>query len=294
MAWTHDVGVGRVFATTLGHSHHTTEDAYHRLIARGIAHITGDLDVDGSPTALNRGTEFARNYQSTISCQPADVVNATSVKQVQEIVRRAQEEGRPLKVISVPQSHSNSGFVCPAHGGLLLNVGQMNQVISLNQDEQTVTVQPGIRAYELSRYLHEFGYAIRAMPDFTGVSIAGGIGTAAHHSSLQFTSGMADMVESMLIINGEESLFALREKRSPLRPLTSACSVSSLRSLCRSSLNPSSAMATQRSDEGLEDKVESMVRAHDYARVMWFVGNDRYIVDYYDRVAPETSRHLTT
>ena len=42
------------------------------------------------------------------------------------------------------------------------------------------------------------------------------------------------------------------------------------------------------SDDGLEYYLEDKVREHDYARVMWFAGNDRYVLDYYDRVDNDT------
>ena len=296
VAWTHTVGLGRVFATTLGHSHHTTErDAYHQLIARGIAYVTGDLDREESSSSINRGTQRAENYQATVVCQPSDVVDAYEVKQVQEIVRRAYTEGRPLKVISVPQSHSNSGFVCPAHGGLLLNVGQMNRVLDLNAESQTVTVQPGIRAFELSKYLHEYGFAIRAMPDYTGVSIAGGIATAAHHSSLQIASGMADMVESMVIVDGRGEV----RRFEGAEVASAAAHLGMLGVVVEVTLRVEPQFKLRYGhekgrDDDLEAQIESMVRAHDYARVMWFAGNGRYVLDYYDRVSqaePGTSRH---
>ena len=78
----------------------------------------------------------------------------------------------------------------------------MNRIKSIDTTYNTVTVEPGVRAFELSAYLHEAGYAINTMPDYTGVSIAGGIATGAHHSSLQIASSMADLVREIVIIDG--------------------------------------------------------------------------------------------
>ena len=41
-------------------------------------------------------------------------------------------------------------------------------------------------------------------------------------------------------------------------------------------------------DDNLENEIEAMVREHPYARVMWFAGNGRYVMDYYDRVDNDT------
>ncbi len=296
VAWTHTVGNGRVFATTLGHAHHTTKHSgFQQLVANGIAYVTGHLDDSGWPSAEYEGTEPAENYQATVVCQPSDIVDATSINEVQSIVRRAFEEERSLKVISVAKSNSNSGFICPDHGGLLLNVGQMNDVVHLDEENQIVTVQPGVKAVELSEYLHERGYAIPAMPDYTGVSIAGGIATAAHHSSLQFPSSMADMVESILIVDGRGELrrFDGADAASASAHLGMLGVVVEIDVRVEPQFKLQYGFEKGR-DDALEENIEEMVRAHDYARVMWFVGNGRYVLDYYDRVGTEelgTSKH---
>ena len=40
-------------------------------------------------------------------------------------------------------------------------------------------------------------------------------------------------------------------------------------------------------DEGIEESLEAKVRSHDYARMSWFVGSGRYVLDFYDRVSIE-------
>ena len=78
----------------------------------------------------------------------------------------------------------------------------MNQVLA-NPDAMTVRVQPGIRLVELSKYLHEYDLAITSMPDYTGVSVAGGMVTELHHSSLQFDSSIASMAAEIKLVDGE-------------------------------------------------------------------------------------------
>ena len=296
VAWTHTVGAGKVFATTLGHNHHSVEHSvYHQLVANGIAYVTGRLEDTGWPSAGFGGTEPAENYQATVVCQPSDIVDASTIGEVQSIVRRAFREDRSLKVISVPKSNSNSGFVCPEHGGLLLNVGQMNGVVTLDEDNEIVTVQPGIRAVELSEYLHQRGFAIPAMPDYTGVSIAGGIATAAHHSSLNIASSMADMVESILFVDGRGELrrFSGADAASASAHLGMLGVVVEIDIRIEPQFKLKYGFEKGR-DDTLEETIEDMVRAHDYARVMWFVGNGRYVLDYYDRVdvdTPGLSKH---
>ena len=296
VAWTHRVGAGQVFATTLGHDHHTLEhDSYHQLVAKGIAYITGTLDDTKQIPVSYQGTDLAENYQATVTCQPSDIVNASTVSQIQDIVRRAYLENRSLKVISLPTSNSNSGFICPEQGGLLLNLGKMNGVLNLDQESQVVTVQPGIRAVELSTYLHQYGFAIPAMPDYTGVSVAGGIATAAHHSSLQFPTSMADMVESIVIVDGTGEI--QRFTGSDVAAVSAHLGMLGVVVEISLRVEPQFKLKygfEKGQDDQLEANIEAMIRNHDYARVMWFAGNGRYVLDYYDRAdtkEPGTSKH---
>ncbi|MEE2643635.1 MAG: D-arabinono-1,4-lactone oxidase [Myxococcota bacterium] len=291
VAWTHRVGEGRVFATTLGHDRRTVEEPlYHRLIAHGLADVVGVLEEDGSITAGYEGTTRQENYQATVVCEPGEVVYAGSVDEVQAAVRRAAQKGLSIKAISLPNSNSNSGLICPRHGGLSLNLSGLNRVLSLDREKEIVYVEPGIRAVELSRFLHREGFAIAVMPDYTGVSIAGAIGTGAHHSSLRIPASMSDLVDSLVIVDGRGELRRLQGEEVA----ATATHLGQLGIVVEVGLRVEPQFKLRYGfdkgeDEGLEEKIEAMVRAHDYARVMWFAGTQHYVLDYYDRVDPKES-----
>ena len=296
VAWTNDVGNGQVFSTTLGQTPAmATQVEYRTLLARGIAYVTDSLDDDGGLGAGLAGNVHVINYQDTTACAPSDVIDASTIGDVQYIVRRAVELDKALKVISVQRSNSDNGFVCPDQGGLLLNVWQMRNVIQLNHEAMTVTVQPGIRATDLSDYLHERGYAIRAMPDYTGVSIAGSIATGAHHSSLSVPAGMADMVTAITFVDGRGEIRRFEGDAVE----QAAVHLGMLGVVVEVTLKIEPQFKLQYgfqtgSDEELEYTIEDQVRSHEYARVMWFAGNGRYVIDYYNRVpmdTPGNSRH---
>ncbi|MGC6418452.1 MAG: FAD-binding protein [Bradymonadia bacterium] len=296
VAWTHPVGEGHVFATTLGHAEVTMGlSAYHRLVAQGMAFVTETLAADGYLEEGVTGTEVVDNYQGTVTCKPGDVIEADSVADIQSAVAKAHRSGRSLKVISVKRSNSNNGFVCPQQGGILLNLAKMNRVLEIDDERMTVRVEPGVRAEQLSQALHEQGFAIRAMPDYTGVSIGGGIATAAHHSSLQIPASMADMVVSMKIVDAKGQLHNFSGEQ--VAAVATHVGVLGVVVEVELTIEPQFKLAyghqSGRDDE-LEDIIEDEVRRHDYARVMWFAGNGRYVMDYYDRVpndTPGTSRH---
>lgn len=291
VAWHHTVGRGKVFGTSLGHSIKSIEtDEFQQLLANGIAYVTGRLSEDGSLEPGFEGTIPVNNYQSTVTCQVGTLIEARTIDDVQSAVRRANQLNQPLKVISVQRSNSNNGFVCPTQNGVLLNLWQMNRVLSIDTANNTVTVQPGVRAFELSSYLHEYGYAITTMPDYTGVSIAGGIATGAHHSSLKIASSMADLVREIVIIDG----LGQRRIFSGDDAAKAAVHIGMLGVVVEITLaiEPQYKLRyghESGADTFLEYEIEDKVRQHDYARVMWFAGNNRYVLDHYDRVDSKES-----
>ena len=110
VAWTHQVGAGKVFATTLGHDGNTAElGAFQHLVANGIAYVTERLQANGIPSPGSEGTEAVANYQATVTCQPSDVIDAATIEEVQAAVTRSIDENKSLKVISLRKSNSNSG-----------------------------------------------------------------------------------------------------------------------------------------------------------------------------------------
>ena len=290
VAWTRQVGAGQIVATTLGHDKNTVDNnTFHHFLGNALLWLTGNLSEEGYPLAGLEGNESFKNYQNTVTCNPSDIYEPATIEEVQEAVRRAASEGRQLKVVSLPESNSNSRFICPDQGGILINVFKMNQVLSLDVDEKRVTVQPGIRLVQLSRYLNDHGLAITSMPDYTGVSVAGGMATGAHHSSLQFDSSIAGMAAEIKLVDGEGNLrvFAGDDVHQV------AVNMGMLGIVVEVTLNVVEQFKLQYgsergSDRYLEEDLIDMVAAHKYARVMWFAGNGRYVLDYYNEVDMDT------
>jgi len=296
VAWVREAGAARVFGTTLGHDQRTQSlDVYFDLLANGVLWVTHNLDETGAPRAGFAGTTTFENYQGTVRCRPGSVEEPTSVAEVQAAVLRAGREGRPVKVVSLPASNSNTEIICPDPGGLLLNVHRMNRVLSIDRRAMTVTVEPGVRLADLSAALHAEGLAIPNMPDYTGVSVAGSMATGAHHSSLRTPASVADMAVAMRIVDGRGNVQTFEgddiDATAVHLGLLGAVVELTLRVEPQFKLQYGH---TSGNDRGLEDRITALVRSHDYARVMWFAGNERYVLDHYDRVllsTPGDSQH---
>ena len=103
---------------------------------------------------------------------PAGVVQPLSEEQVLELVEFAQAHDVPL----VPRGHATSGYggAMPIKGGLVVDFAWMNEIISLDAEAMTVTVQPGMVWEKLGKELAKHGLALRTYPSSAPSSTVAG------------------------------------------------------------------------------------------------------------------------
>ncbi len=103
---------------------------------------------------------------------PAGVVQPLSEEQVIQLVALARTHDIPL----VPRGKSTSGYggVMPIKGGLVVDFAWMNEVVSIDAEAMTVTVQPGAVWEKLDDELHKHGLALRTYPSSAPSSTVGG------------------------------------------------------------------------------------------------------------------------
>lgn len=98
----------------------------------------------------------------------------------------------------------------------LLSTRQLNQVIALDKEKMTVTVQAGMKYGDLAPYLHQQGFALHNLASLPHISIAGSVATATHGSGVS-NGNLATAVEALELVNGQGELIRLsREKDGDL------------------------------------------------------------------------------
>jgi Fe-S oxidoreductase/FAD/FMN-containing dehydrogenase len=106
------------------------------------------------------------------STMPAGVVQPLTEEQVIQLVAFARTHNVPL----VPRGKSTSGYggVMPTRGGLVVDFAWMNEILAVNAEALTVTVQPGVVWEKLDKELHKQGLALRTYPSSAPSSTVGG------------------------------------------------------------------------------------------------------------------------
>lgn len=229
------------------------------------------------------------NYSGSVVCEPGSVVVASTVEEIQNTVRAARQQNKDIRVVSLAAPRSYSPVICPEKGSVILNLQEFNQLLSVDPDKQTAVVQPGILINDLQDQLHEHGFTFLATPDYSGITIAGGMGTGAHHSSLNISTEVGEWVESVKLIDGHGNHRTLSGEEHDLGRVHLGLLGAIYELTIR--IQPQHKLRYQFekfSDDTLEQDVIQLVRRHDYARVLWFPSQKTFILDSFDQVPMQT------
>jgi len=130
-------------------------------------------------------------YSSDSSYEPATVDELRSIIQSHDHIK-GQGTCHSFNTIA----DSNYGFV---------RTTKLNQVVSLDETNMTVTVQAGIRYGELCKYLEAKGYSLHNLASLPHISVGGSVATATHGSGVK-NRNLSSAVLGMKIMNasGEE------------------------------------------------------------------------------------------
>jgi D-lactate dehydrogenase (cytochrome) len=106
-------------------------------------------------TALVVREQHGRDESSFVSPPPAAVVFAESTNDVADVVRLASQHNVP--VIPFGVGTSLEGHLLAVQGGISIDMGRMNSVLSINAEDLTVTVQPGVTRKQLNEAVKSTG-----------------------------------------------------------------------------------------------------------------------------------------
>ena len=106
-------------------------------------------------TALVVREQHGRDESSFAAPPPAAVVFAESTQDVADAVKLASQYNVP--VIPFGVGTSLEGHLLAVQGGISIDVSRMNQVLHINAEDLTVTVQPGVTRKQLNEAIKSTG-----------------------------------------------------------------------------------------------------------------------------------------
>lgn len=135
-----------------------------------IAIVTKENFDDSKIERLSYSYDSTPNLQSL----PDAVISPRNTKEVSEIVKICNDHKIPV----VPRGSGTNlcGGTCPTEGGIVLLFKHMNKILDLDEENLTITVQPGVITIEIANAVESKGLFYPPDPGSMRVSaIAGNI-----------------------------------------------------------------------------------------------------------------------
>ena len=164
-------------------------------------------------TALAVREQHGRDEGSIAAPPPAAVVFAESTKDVQDAVKLCDQFNVP--VIAYGAGSSLEGHLLAVQGGITIDVSRMNQVLSVNTEDLTITVQPGITRKALNEAIKDTGFFFPIDPG-ADASIGGMTSTRASGTNAVRYGTMRENVLALEVVtaNGDVIRTGNRAKKS--------------------------------------------------------------------------------
>jgi glycolate oxidase len=147
--------------------------------------------------------DYAHDELGGIEKMPDMLIKAESTEQISNIMKYAYDNNIPVTVRG-----SGTGLVgaaVAAEGGILLETTSMNKILKLDNDNLTVTVQPGVLLMELAAFAEENDFLYPPDPGEKSATIGGNISTNAGGMRAVKYGVTRDYVRELTVVmpNGE-------------------------------------------------------------------------------------------
>jgi glycolate oxidase len=150
---------------------------YNRITKQDIAFLADALGAENVFTGSNINEDFSRDELAGLKKAPDVLVHANNTQDVSNVMKYAYEHNIPV----VPRG-SGTGLVggsVAIHGGIMLSLANMNQILELDEENLTLTLEPGVLLMEISKYVEEHDLFYPPDPGEKSATIGGNISTNA-------------------------------------------------------------------------------------------------------------------
>ena len=125
----------------------------------------------------NINDDFSHDEMQTIRAMPEILIKVESIDEIPFIAAYANKNNIPLYVRGAGTGLVGSSVA--TRGGIMLDMSDLNKIIELDEENLTLTVEPGITLMEVNEFLDGTGYMYPPDPGEKTATIGGNISTNA-------------------------------------------------------------------------------------------------------------------
>jgi len=121
--------------------------------------------------------DYSHDELGGIKKMPDIVIQTISADEVSKVMKYAYENNIPV----TPRGSGTGlvGAAVPLKGGIVIDLSRMNKILELDEENLTLTLEPGVLLMEIGKYVQEFDLFYPPDPGEKSATIGGNISTNA-------------------------------------------------------------------------------------------------------------------
>lgn len=180
---------------------------YKKIDQTDIKHFSSFISSDRIIVGEAISEDYAKDELGTVKNMPEVVLKVNSAEEISKVMKYANEHKIPVTVRG-----SGTGLVgacVPIFGGIVLDMTSMNKILSLDEDNLVLEVEPGVLLMDIYAYVEPKGLFYAPDPGEKSATIGGNISTNAGGMRAVKYGVTRDWVLSLEVVlpNGEITRF---------------------------------------------------------------------------------------
>jgi glycolate oxidase len=151
--------------------------SYSEITSQDIEFLVAQCGADRVYCGDAINEDFCHDELGGINRRPDVMVEVLSTDEVSKIMKYAHD--RNIPVTPRGQGTGLVGASVTLHGGIMLNLCKMNHILELDEDNFTLTVEPGVLLMEIGAFVTEHNMFYPPDPGEKSATIGGNINTNA-------------------------------------------------------------------------------------------------------------------
>lgn len=214
------------------------------------------------------------NWAGIFSCKPSLYFQPESIDEVVDLVKRATEAKTTL--LTVGSGHSPSDLVMTSDW--LVNLDKLKTVTDFKEDPSglftDVTVEAGIRIYQLNKYLESKGLVLQSLGSISEQSVAGIISTGTHGAS-PYHGLVSQQIVNLTIVNGKGELVFLDSNTNQDTFKAALLSLGKIGIIVKATIRAVPSFHIKSTQEVINfetllEKWETLWTSSEYIRIWWY------------------------
>lgn len=150
---------------------------YKKIDEKDIEFLKALVGKDRICVGEEISEDFSHDELGGVKKMPEVLIEVLSTEEVSKIMKYAYENNIP--VVARGSGTGLVGASVPIYGGIMINLSSMNKILELDEENLTLTVEPGVLLMEIGKFVEENDLFYPPDPGEKSATIGGNINTNA-------------------------------------------------------------------------------------------------------------------